>query len=412
MENSRSLALAPAGAHAQGLHTRVSPLGDTPSVHWDPMSDNALPPVRLRADVLAVPAYRQGAAPSAAGFKLSSNENPFAPLPGVADAIASRGDVNRYAAAAMPELRAAIGAEFGVSGEYVHLAAGSVAILYQLVHAAAGHGDSYMYAWPSFEAYPSLGLASGATPAGIALTATAEHDLDAMADAITERTRVILLCTPNNPTGPALRRADFDRFMARVPSDTLVVLDEAYREFVTDPAAVRGEDVLSAHPNLVVLRTFSKAYGLAGLRIGYGVGDPAIFRAAASVAIPLSVTGIAESAALASLTPEAREVHTERVATIVDRRDRLVAGLRELGIAVPDAQGNFVWIPEAADLGTPAAAAGVPDALALAAAFAAVGTLVRPFAGKGVRISVGEEDSLALIIDTVREFLAQLGGAA
>lgn len=371
------------------------------------MSDNDQPPVRFRADVLAVPAYRQGATPTKPGFKLSSNENPFPPLPGVTEAIAARGDVNRYAAAAMPELRDEIASEFGVAGDHVHLAAGSVAILYQLVHAAAGSGDSYLFAWPSFEAYPGLGLASAAAPTRVPLTATAEHDLDAMAEAITERTRVILLCTPNNPTGPAIRRADFDRFMARVPAHTLVVLDEAYREFVTDPEAVRGEDVLHAHPNLVVLRTFSKAYGLAGLRIGYGVGDPAIFRAAASVAIPLSVTGIAESAARASLTPDARSVHAERVAVIVDRRDRLVAGLRELGIAVPDAQGNFVWLPEAAT-GEP----GVRDAAALGAAFAASGTLVRPFPGAGVRISVGEEDSLAVIIDFVREFLAQQGGAA
>ncbi|GAA1619144.1 histidinol-phosphate transaminase [Leucobacter chromiireducens] len=369
------------------------------------MSDNAPPPVQIRADVLATPAYRQGAAPTKAGFKLSSNENPFPPLPGVLEAIAERSEVNRYAAAAMPELRAQIGAEFGVPGDHVHLAAGSVAILYQLVHAAAGAGDEYLYAWPSFEAYPALGLASGAVPVAVPLTATAEHDLDAMAAAITERTRVILLCTPNNPTGPALRRTEFDRFMARVPADTLVVLDEAYREFVTEPDAVRGEDVLAAHPNLVVLRTFSKAYGLAALRIGYGVGDPAIFRAAASVSIPLSVTGIAESAARAALAPEARAVLSERIAVLAERRDRLAAALRELGVAVPEAQGNFVWIPERAT-------GGVPDALALAADFAAEGTLVRPFAGSGVRISVGEEESLTVIIDIVRGHLAQLGGAA
>lgn len=370
------------------------------------MSDNAQPPVRFRADVLAVPAYRQGAAPTKPGFKLSSNENPFPPLPGIAEAMASRGDVNRYAAAGMPELRAEIGAEFGVGAEHVHLAAGSVAILFQLVHAAAAAGDSYLYAWPSFEAYPSLGLASGAEPIGVPLTASAEHDLDAMAEAITEGTRVILLCSPNNPTGPALRRADFERFMARVPADTLVVLDEAYREFVTDPEAVRGEDVLAQHPNLVVLRTFSKAYGLAGLRIGYGVGDPAIFRAAASIAIPLSVTGIAESAARASLTPEARAELAERVAVLVERRDRLAAALRELGIAVPDAQGNYIWIPETS------AGGGVPDALALAADFAEAGTLVRPFAGRGVRISVGEEESLPVVIDLVRAHLARQGGDA
>ncbi|SDQ11058.1 histidinol-phosphate transaminase [Leucobacter chromiiresistens] len=364
------------------------------------MSDQAVPPVSFRADVLAVPAYRQGAAPTKPGYKLSSNENPFPPLPGVLDAIAQRADVNRYAAVAMPELRETIGAEFGVDGAHVHLAAGSVAILFQLVHAAAGAGDEYLHAWPSFEAYPSLGLASGAVARRVPLTPSAEHDLDEMAAAITERTRVVLLCSPNNPTGPTIRRADFDRFMTRVPARTLVVLDEAYREFVTDPEAVRGEDVLRQHPNLVVLRTFSKAYGLAGLRIGYGVGDPAIFAAAASVAIPLSVTGIAESAARASLTPEARAVHAERVAELTERRDALAAALRDLGLAIPQAQGNFVWIPETGE--TPG---GVPDALALAADFSEAGTLVRPFGGVGVRISVGEPESVPVVIDIVRRHL-------
>ncbi|UOR01599.1 histidinol-phosphate transaminase [Leucobacter allii] len=361
------------------------------------MSENAAVPVRLRAEVLAAPAYRQGAAPTKPGFKLSSNENPFAPLPGVLDALRRRLDVNRYAGAAMPELRAELAAPFGVGPERVHLGAGSVTILYQLVHAAAGAGDEYLFAWPSFEAYPSLGLASGATPVPVPLAAGARHDLDAMAGAITERTRAILLCTPNNPTGPAIARADFDRFMARVPATVLVVLDEAYREFVTDPAAVRGEDVLAAHPNLVALRTFSKAYGLAGLRIGYGVGEPAILAAAQSIAIPLSVTGIAEAAARASLEPAARGELEARVAVIVERRDALVAGLRELGLAIPEAQGNFVWIPEGEG--------GVADAQALAAAFAGAGTLVRPFAGHGVRISVGEAESLPEVLDIVRRFL-------
>ncbi|MFV0435308.1 MAG: histidinol-phosphate transaminase [Leucobacter sp.] len=364
------------------------------------MSEQAQPPVRIRPDVLATPAYRQGATPTKPGFKLSSNENPFAPLPGVLEAIAARGaEANRYAAAAMPELRSAIAERFGATPDWVHLGAGSVTILYQLVHAAAGQGEEFMYAWPSFEAYPSLGLSSGAVRVAVRLNARAEHDLDAMADAVTERTRVILLCTPNNPTGPAIRRADFDRFMARVPSDVLVVLDEAYREFVTDPEAVRGEEVLRHHPNLVVLRTFSKAYGLAALRIGYGLGHPVVLRAAASVSMPLAVTGIGESAALAALAPEAEEASAERIAVLVSRREELAAELRALGIAVPDAQGNFVWVPE----GDPQTG-GVDSAVGLAEAFAEEGTLVRPFAGHGVRISVGEAESLPEVVRIVREY--------
>lgn len=373
------------------------PGAGTALITLDEMTEMAELPVRVRADVLAVPAYRQGAAPTRPGFKLSSNENPFDPLPSVLDALRSGMTLNRYAAAAMPELRAELADRFGVATDAVHLGAGSVAILYQLVHAVAGAGDEVLYAWPSFEAYPALGLSSAAHSVRVPLTDAAEHDLDAMAEAITPRTRVILLCTPNNPTGPAISRVGFDRFMARVPSDTLVVLDEAYREFVTDTDAVRGEDVLEDHANLVVLRTFSKAYGLASLRIGYGVGHPGIWQAAATTAIPLSVTGIAEAAARASLTPAAQAESDARIAEIVARRDRLVAELRELGVPVPDAQGNFVWIPQGAS--------GI-DAEALAASFSAAGTLVRPFPGHGVRISAGEPESLAVVVDIVRENLS------
>ena len=356
------------------------------------MSAEATVPVKLRPDVLAVPAYRQGAAPTKPGYKLSSNENPFEPLPGVLDAIAARTDINRYAAASMTELRALLAEEWGVAPDHVHFGAGSVAILFQLVQAAAGPGDEVLYAWPSFEAYPSLGLASGATGVGVPLTDASEHDLDAMAAAITDCTRVVLLCTPNNPTGPIIRRVDFDRFMEQVPSDVLVVLDEAYAEFVTDPEVVRGPEVLGSHRNLVVLRTFSKAYGLAGLRIGYGIGDPAILGAAATVGIPLSVTGVAEVAAIASLTPEARTAHAERIAALAARRDDLAAKLRELGLEIPVAQGNFVWVPQGERV----------DAAALGAEFSESGTLVRPFPGLGVRISVGEAESVQEVVDIVR----------
>lgn len=305
--------------------------------------------------------------------------------------------MNRYAAVAMPELRATLAGEFGVSLDHVHVASGSVAILYQLVHAVAGPGDEFIHAWPSFEAYPALGLASGAVAVPVPLGPGAEHDLQAMAAAVTSRTRAVLVCSPNNPTGPAVSRGAFEAFMATVPSDVLVVLDEAYREFVTSADAVCGEEVLGSYPNLAVLRTFSKAAGLAGLRIGYAVALPEILEAAAATAIPLSVTGLAESAALASLTPEARAEHARRIAVLVERRSRLATSLRRLGVEVPDAQGNFVWVPEGRG--------GVGSAADLAAAFAADGTLVRPFPGYGVRISVGEEESLEVVERVVREYL-------
>jgi histidinol-phosphate aminotransferase len=216
--------------------------------------------------------------------------------------------------------------------------------------------------------------------------ADGRHDLPAMAAAVTERTRVVIVCTPNNPTGPTVNREEFEAFLAALPRDLLVLLDEAYAEFVTDADAVNGLGATGYldHPQIVVLRTFSKAYGLAGLRIGYAVGDAAVLSAARSTAIPLSVTAQAEAAALASL--EAEPVLRERVGVLVERRDRLARGLRDLGWRVPEAQGNFVWL-----------ATGAETAVA-AEAFEAAGLIVRPFAGEGVRISVGEEESVEKVL--------------
>lgn len=342
-------------------------------------------PVHIRPEVLAVPAYTQGGAPVKEGYKLSSNENPFPPLPAVQRAVAEA-PINRYAVAAMPELRAQIGALFGFNQElsqsHVHIAAGSVSILYQLVEATVGEGDNYVYPWPSFEAYPMLAIGGGGEGRRVRGNDDGTHNLDAMLEAIDSRTRVVILCTPNNPTGPTITKEQFANFMERVPQEVLVVLDEAYRELVTDTNAIHGEEVLDKHSNLVVLRTFSKAYGLAGLRIGYGVGHPSIWQACRVTGIPLSVTTQAEMAARVSLETEAQEELQANIQELVHRRERLIAGLREQGYTVPDSQANYVWLP----LGE--------AAQSLAVAFAQEGTLVRCFQGEGVRISVGEEDSI------------------
>ncbi|MGX1702030.1 histidinol-phosphate transaminase [Microbacterium sp. NPDC055357] len=343
-------------------------------------------PIRVRAEIAALPPYKQGRQAGGEAFKLSSNENPFDPLPGVLEAVQSATSLNRYPDASAARLRERIAERFGVGPDSVHIGAGSVSILAQLVQATSGPGDEVVYAWRSFEAYPWLAVVAGATAVQVPLTADARHDLPAMAAAITDRTRAIIVCSPNNPTGPIVTQVEFDAFVAQVPADVLVVLDEAYAEFVTDPDAVDGERVLRAadRPNVVVLRTFSKAFGLAGLRVGYAVGHPRILDAARSTAIPLSVTNHAEEAALASLDAEADLL--ERVRTIAERRDRLAAALRDTGWAVPQAQGNFVWLP-AGD-----------ETLAIAEAFDAAGLIVRPFAGDGIRISVGEEASVENVL--------------
>jgi histidinol-phosphate aminotransferase len=343
-------------------------------------------PIRVRPAIAALPPYKQGRQAGADAFKLSSNENPFDPLPGVVEALRSTTAVNRYPDASATRLRERLAQRFGVGVDAVHVGAGSVSILAQLVQATAGPGDEIIYAWRSFEAYPWMAAVSGATAVHVPLTDDARHDLPAMAAAITERTRAVIVCSPNNPTGPIVTQAEFDAFIGEVPADVLVVLDEAYAEFVTDPASVDGLRVLgnAGHPNVVVLRTFSKAFGLAGLRIGYAIGHPRILDAARSASIPLSVTAQAEVAALASLDAEADLL--ERVHEIAERRDRLVAALRDVGWRVPDAQGNFVWLP-AGD-----------EAIAIGQAFDDAGLIVRPFAGDGIRISVGEEESVEKVL--------------
>lgn len=348
------------------------------------MTEPTLP--RIRPEIAALPPYRQGKPAGSDAFKLSSNENPFDPLPSVVEVLARQTPMNRYPDATAAALRTRLGERYGVAPDAVHVASGSVSILYQFVLAAASVGDEVIYAWRSFEAYPGLPLVAGAAGVPVPLLPDARHDLDAMADAVTDRTRAIIVCTPNNPTGPIVTSAEFAAFVEKVPSDVLILLDEAYAEFVTDSEAVDGlaERVFEKHPNVVVLRTFSKAFGLAGLRVGYAIGHPSVLDAARTTAIPLSVTSAAELAAIASL--DAEDELRARVAVIVERRTALVAGLRAQGWDVPDAQGNFVWLP-----------AG-EQTMAVAEAFDAAGLIVRPFAGDGLRISVGEHESVEKVL--------------
>jgi histidinol-phosphate aminotransferase len=217
----------------------------------------------------------------------------------------------------------------------------------------------------------------------VPLRPDATHDLDAMAAAVTERTRVVLVCTPNNPTGPIVTAADLDRFLDAVPDRVLVVVDEAYAEFVRDPAAADGLAALAQRGNVVVLRTFSKAYGLAGLRIGYAIARPGIAESIRKATPPFAVTDLSQAAAVASL--ESQAALDERVEAIVQERQRVVAALCGQGWTVPDTQANFVWLPLGA------------DAMDFAAASAPVS--VRPFAGDGVRVSIGSAEVNDLLLE-------------
>ncbi len=357
------------------------------------MSPSDLPSVRLRPEIVALPAYRQGQAAAASAFKLSSNENPFDPLPGVIAAVNAETAYNRYPDASALALRERLAAGFDLSVDEVHIGAGSVALLAQLILAAAGPGDEVLYSWRSFEAYPGLVTVAGATSVQVPNRSDHGHDLPEMVTRITDRTRVVIICSPNNPTGTIVTADEFESFMAVVPRDLLVILDEAYCEFVTDPDAVRGLPLLARFPNLVVLRTFSKAYGLAGLRVGYALGPVAVLNAARSTAIPLSVTGVAVAAALASL--DASDQLLRRVRALSERRDRVWRLLGEQGWSIPAPQGNFIWLPTEEDT------TDIADVLS------AVGLIVRPFP-EGIRISIGEEDSVEKLLGICADIVDDL----
>jgi len=212
-----------------------------------------------------------------------------------------------------------------------------------------------------------------------------------MAAAITARTRLILICTPNNPTGPVVRQDDLDAFLDAVPSDILVVIDEAYVEFVTDHRAADGPATYAARPNVAILRTFSKAYGLAGLRVGYAVAHEPVAAALRKTAVPFGVSTIAQQAAIASL--DAFDELQDRVDALVAERERVVAELNFQGWHLPQTQANFVWLPLGA------------DTLAFAAAAEEAGLVVRAFPGEGARCTIAETEANDLLLRVARDFV-------
>ena len=338
--------------------------------------DGAVTIPRTRPVLDALAAYKPGKRPAVGEdtVRLASNETPFPPLPQVTAAVAQAlADGHRYPDPSATALVAALAAHHGVDDDQVSVGCGSVALVQQLLQLTVDQGAEVVYAWRSFEAYPILARIAGGTSVQVPLR-DGRHDLDAMAAVVTEQTAVVFLCSPNNPTGPALAAADVRRFLASVPPSVVVVLDEAYAEFVTDPAAVDGRQLLAEHANLAVLRTFSKAYGLAGLRVGYCLASPHLTGAMRKVQLPFAVNALAQAAAVASLG--AQDELRERVATVVGQRERVRPALQEMGFVVPPSQGNFVWL----ELGD--------DSLRVAATLEAAGVLVRPFAGNGVRVTV------------------------
>jgi histidinol-phosphate aminotransferase len=361
------------------------------------------PTPRPRATVATIPAYVPGKPPAAREgletYKLSSNENPNPPLPGVLEAVRrAAAQMNRYPDMGCTDLYAALADRLGVAVEQLAAATGSVAVLYHLLQAYCDPGDEVVYAWRSFEAYPIAVSVTGAVSVPVPLTADARHDLDAMAAAVTERTKLVVLCTPNNPTGPALTDQEVRSFVDRVPSDVLVVIDEAYREFVRLDDPLDALALVRERSNVVVMRTFAKAYGLAGLRVGYLVAPAEVATAVRACALPFGVSSVAQAAAIASLAAEAELL--DRVEALTQERGRVVAALADQGWQLPEAQGNFVWFA----LGD--------RSLEFAAAAEEAGVMVRPFAGEGVRASIGESAANDRLVDVARHFVRVADGSS
>ena len=346
-------------------------------------------------------AYRAGKpAPTGAdgrSIKLSSNESPYPPLPSVQRRVAAAlsSSISRYPSIAAAELTETLAARFGVSAEQIALGSGSVEVAAQLIHALTAPGDEVMFAWRSFEAYPILTRVAGAVPVEVPLDRAARHDLDAMAAALTDRTRLVFICNPNNPTGTVVTAAELDRFLAVVPTNVLVVVDEAYVHFDRDPDSPSGIETFRRHPNVAVLHTFSKAYGLAGLRIGYAIASPEVAEALRKVAIPFAVSALAQEAALESLASEAELA--ERIEVSVSERERLAQGLRDAGLEVVPSQANFLWLP----LGAASAETS--------AVFERHGISVRCFPGEGLRITIGTPEENDAVRDAARDAARHLG---
>jgi histidinol-phosphate aminotransferase len=310
--------------------------------------------------------------------KLSFNELPWGPLPAVRDAITRFLDgpsgVNRYPDMRATDLRTAIATHHDVPVECVAVGTGSGGLLNQLTFAYTGPGDEVLMPWPTFGQYAAFATWTGATATKVPLMGTTP-DGRALAAAIGARTRMLVIASPNNPTGTVLSMDGLQAVLDTAPPNCLVVLDQAYQDFVSAPHAPDAANLVPAHANVVVLRTFSKAHGLAGLRVGYLLAQPDTVRAVEQLGVPFNVDGIAQVAAVASLQAFA-EVR-ERVNSIVAERERVVAELRRRGFGQANTQANFVWLPVGA------------AATELAAALERSGVLTRCVPDHGVRVTIG-----------------------
>lgn len=355
---------------------------------------------RLRPDIEALPTYKAGQRPAPRSdittYKISSNESHFSPLASVQAAIVEAAtEINRYPDPLSSELVSAIAHHFGVPAEHIALGTGSVALCGQIIQSAAGPGDIILYAWRSFESYPIWTGIAGAQSIQIPLKLDETHDLDAMLRAITPKTRVIVICSPNNPTGQIVDPEALENFIAAVPSEIVIVLDEAYIEYVPEEKRSDSIRLYRENSNIVVLRTFSKAYGLAGLRVGFTISQEPITNALRKTALPFGVSSIAQAAAIASIKAESELF--ERVLFVTAERSRVAAELTAMGYQLNPSYANFIWLR----LGS--------RTDVLHQALEQAGLSVRPFPGEGLRISIGETEANDRFIEVARQAASESG---
>ena len=358
--------------------------------------------LRIRPAVAALPRYVPSkTAPGA--VKISSNEMPTPPSPAVLEAIARELEtINRYPDLTAAPLREALAKRFGVGADQVCVGTGSSAILVAALSAVCQPGTQVVFPRRSFESYPIAVPSVGGDPVPVELLPDGTHDLDAMRAAITPDTVAVIVCSPdtvavivcspNNPTGPALTYEEIAAFVADVPDDVMIIVDEAYIDFATKPGVRTAVPLIEDHPNVIVMRTFSKAHALAGVRVGYAIGEAEVIGAIQALLVPFGVSSLALAAALASLKDS--EGVARAVAEIIAERERIIPALRGLGYDIPDSQSNFYLIRG--------------DVYGLVEACARVGLIVRPFS-VGVRVSVGSREQNDLFLSVATEFARTSG---
>lgn len=358
---------------------------------WSTVAAGTVP---SRAELAAVPVYSSALASAVpVRMRASSNEAPDGLSPLVQDAVLERlRRPNRYPVLGGVDLIGALAERLGADPAEIAVADGSLSLLNYALLSHVTPGSRVVIPWRSYEAYPICVLTAGAEPVRVANRPDGGHDLEAMIAAVDDRTAAMILCSPNNPTGVALTHDDIADVLRRVPDHVLVVLDEAYLDFDDRPERPRGRELVAVHPNLLLLRTFSKAYGLAGLRVGYGLGHPDVIAATRKILPPFPVAALSVAAALAALDDDAH--HDAIVAGVHAQRAVLVDLVTATGLPVCRTEANFVWLPlgrRSAELGALCADAGIST---------------RVFDGEGVRISLGEPGLIEILREVLPKFPA------